>query len=86
MTTDQQGATERVTLESDRIVLRERGATWVDGVPANLAAAAMDAGEWLDLIERMHALGRWPFSEHDTLTKLRGCREHLRVQLEAAHG
>lgn len=57
---------------------------WDDnGVATNLAAAAMDASEWLALIERLHAAGRWPFSEADSLAKLQGCRASLAPQLAA---
>lgn len=44
----------------------------------NLLAAAEDADEWLALIERLHALRRWKFSEPDSLEKLRACRSELR--------
>ncbi len=54
-----------------------------EGVAMNLAAAAMDAGEWLALIERLHSAGRWPFSEPDSLAKLQGCRASLAAQLAA---
>lgn len=49
-----------------------------DGMPTNLLAAAEDADEWLALIERLHGLRRWKFSEPDSLTKLRACRAELR--------
>jgi hypothetical protein len=51
---------------------------WADGAPANLHAAALDALEWLLLIERLHLLGRWKFSEPDSLDKLRGCIASLK--------
>ena len=50
-----------------------------DGMPTNLLAAAEDADEWLALIERLHGLRRWKFSEPDSLTKLRACRAELRL-------
>lgn len=49
-----------------------------DGMPQNLLAAAEDADEWLALIERLHGLRRWKFSEPDSLAKLRACRSELR--------
>ncbi len=48
-----------------------------DGMPLNLLAAAEDADEWLALIERLHGLRRWKFSEPDSLAKLRACRAEL---------
>lgn len=57
---------------------------WVDGAPANLEAAAEDADEWLALIERLHALGRWRFSDPQSLPKLRACRGALREHMAQA--
>ena len=55
------------------------GPEWnAEGMPMNLLAAAEDADEWLALIERLHALRRWKFSEPDSLEKLRACRSELR--------
>ena len=49
-----------------------------DGMPQNLLASAEDADEWLALIERLHGMRRWKFSEPDSLEKLRACRAELR--------
>ena len=55
---------------------------WNDaGEAATLAAAAEDADEWLDLIERLHSRGVWKFSDGESLQKLRECRKSLRVRL-----
>lgn len=55
---------------------------WVDGEPADLQAAALDALEWLELIKRLNDAGRWKFSERDSRKKLDRCiallREHIR--------
>lgn len=59
-------------------------ARWVDGVPWNMAAAALDADEWLALIERLNDAGRWPLSESDSRAKLAACRRAL--QMIVAHG
>ena len=46
--------------------------TWNDaGEAATLAAAAEDAIEWLNLIERKNASGKWKFSACENLQKLR---------------
>ncbi len=55
------------------------------GEPDNLAAAAADAGEWLALIERAHAAGRWKFSQSDSLSRLQGCRTMLQKYLGSDH-
>lgn len=55
----------------------EQRASWLDGEPQNLQAAAADADEWLALIERLHAAGRWQFSESDSRYKLACCRDAL---------
>ena len=62
-------------------VLAESAPEWRDGVAANLRAAAEDAEMWLELIQRLHAAGRWKFSEPDSVKRLAGCREALRKQL-----
>lgn len=58
--------------------------SWTNGTPDNLAAAAADAGEWLDLIERCVLSGHWNFSLPDSLLKLRGCIEQLERHLTEA--
>lgn len=56
---------------------------WDDetGVAVNLQAAAEDADAWLELIQRLHGAGKWPFSQPDSAQKLAGCRAALREQL-----
>lgn len=50
---------------------------WLEGVPSNLAAAAADAWEWLELLERMIATGRWKFGQPNSQRRLHNCREQL---------
>lgn len=57
---------------------------WEAGVPANLEAAAADAGEWLELIERCVLSRRWNFNLPESLPKLRGCIEQLELHLAEA--
>ena len=55
---------------------------WNDaGEAATLAAAAEDALEWLDLIDRLHGSGAWKFSSSENLQRLRGCQASLRARL-----
>jgi hypothetical protein len=56
---------------------------WQDGEPANLAAAAADAGVWLGLIESCVQSGAWHFGRPDSMAKLQGCRAALRKHLDA---
>lgn len=56
---------------------------WTDGHAVNLAAAAQDAGVWLEMMEKFVLLGRWHFSEADTMAKLQGCRAALQKHLDA---
>ena len=57
---------------------------WVDGKPATLLAAAMDAELWLELIEKQIDSGRWRFGSADNRAKLAGCRKALREQIGAS--
>jgi hypothetical protein len=54
---------------------------WVDGIPANLEAAAADALEWLLLVERCVDRGVWSFSQPDSRNKLRCARMSLQQML-----
>ena len=60
------------------------GPIWFEGAPENLEAAAEDADKWLELIERLHAAGRWQFGDPESLQKLSACRTILRRYLTAA--
>lgn len=73
----------RAHLDDDRriVLTSETGARWINSEPDNLAAAAMDADAWMELIERMHDMGRWPLevaASRETLTR---CRRTLRAML-----
>lgn len=59
---------------------------WVEGRPANLAAAAKDADEWLALIQRLNDAGHWKFSEPDSRARLDGCRAALAAMSTKAGG
>lgn len=66
--------------EIDRLAGNMRFEWDASGEPMTFAAAAEDADEWLALIELLHNEGRgpWKFSDHESLEKLRGCRNNLR--------
>ncbi len=68
----------RTEAERDRLLAMLRPVWNEVGEAETLAAAAEDADEWLALIERLHQMGRWKFSEADSAEKLRGCRAALR--------
>lgn len=56
---------------------------WNDaGQPANLAAAAADAEEWLLLMGRLVDAGAWKLSRPENREKLRHCRAQLRKFLD----
>ena len=65
--------------EIDRLRSELKPAWSESGLPATMAAAAEDAGQWLELIERLHGNGRgpWFFSQDNSLGKLKGCRREL---------
>jgi hypothetical protein len=70
--------------EIDRL-REELTPSWSEsGLPTTIAAAAEDADQWLQLIEKLHGNGRgpWLFSEVDSLGKLKGCRRELRRFLQ----
>jgi hypothetical protein len=54
---------------------------WVDGIPANLEAAAADALEWRLLVERCVDRGVWSFGLPDSRGKLRCARMSLQQML-----
>lgn len=50
---------------------------WESGEPMNLAAAAIDADEWLKLIEIRNKQGEWKFVYKCSEESLRACRKSI---------
>lgn len=64
-------------MPQSEIAARLRAEWDANGDPTTLAAAALDANEWLELIERKHNDGQWKLNDASSIDKLHGCRQAL---------